>query len=67
MAIVTVEIFRRSQEVRERIIAGITEVLVANGATTEGTQVIVREIDPECWGQGGVTFAERRRRREAGG
>jgi phenylpyruvate tautomerase PptA (4-oxalocrotonate tautomerase family) len=67
MAIVTVEIFRRSQEVRERIVQGITDVLVAHGASAEGTQVLIVEIDPECWGQGGSTFAERRRRREAVG
>ena len=67
MAIVTVEIFHRSQEVRDRIIQGITDVLVANGATVEGTQVLIYEIDPACWGQGGVTYAERRRRRDAVG
>ncbi len=62
MAIVRVEIFKRSQEVRDRIIAGITEVLVANGAKSEGTQVILYEIDPECWGKGGETFATRMER-----
>jgi phenylpyruvate tautomerase PptA (4-oxalocrotonate tautomerase family) len=65
VAIVTVEIFRRSQEVRDRIVEGITEVMVANGARAEGTEVVIVEIDPSCWGQGGLTFAERRRRREA--
>lgn len=65
MAIVTVEIFERDQATRDRIIQGITDVLVANGAKAEGTQVILYEIDPECWGQGGLTYAERRRRREA--
>lgn len=59
MAIVRVEIFKRSQEVREAIIRGITEVLVANGAKAEGTQVILYEIEPTCWGKGGESFAKR--------
>ena len=59
MAIVTVEIFKRSQEVRDAIIKGITEVLVANGAKSEGTEVIIYEIEPTHWGKGGETFARR--------
>ncbi|TVR87356.1 MAG: 4-oxalocrotonate tautomerase [Trueperaceae bacterium] len=62
MAIVRVEIFKRSQAVRERIIKGITDVLVANGAKSEGTQVIIYEIEPECWGKGGDSFAVRMER-----
>jgi|GEM_PF-5651086 phenylpyruvate tautomerase PptA (4-oxalocrotonate tautomerase family) len=59
MAIVRVEIFKRSQEVREAIIKGITEVLVANGAKAEGTEVIIYEIEPTNWGRGGESFAKR--------
>ena len=59
MAIVRVEIFKRSQETRERIIKGITDVLVANGAKAEGTQVIIYEVEPEVWGKGGASFASR--------
>lgn len=59
MAIVRVEIFKRDQETRDAIIQGITDVLVANGAKSEGTQVILYEIEPECWGKGGETFAKR--------
>lgn len=59
MAIVTVEIFKRSQEVRENIIKGITEVLVANGAKSEGTEVIIYEIEPTHWGRGGESFDRR--------
>lgn len=62
MAIVRVEIFKRSQEVRERIIQGITDVLVANGAKSEGTQVILYEIEPEVWGKGGEPFSKRMKR-----
>lgn len=59
MAIVTVEIFKRTQEVRDAIIKGITEVLIANGAKSEGTEVIIREIEPTHWARGGETFAVR--------
>ena len=59
MAIVTVEIFKRSQEVRDAIIKGITEVMIANGAKSEGTEVIIYEIEPTHWGKGGETFARR--------
>lgn len=65
MAIVTVEIFKRSQEVRDRIIAGITEVMVANGAKAEGTEVIIVEIEPTHWGKGGETFQRRMERAAA--
>ena len=59
MAIVRVEIFKRDQATRDRIIQGITDVLVANGAKSEGTQVILYELEPEVWGKGGETFAKR--------
>lgn len=59
MAIVRVELGRRKQEQRDAIIKGITEVLVANGAQSEGTQVILYEVAMDCWGKGGKTFARR--------
>ncbi|MBX3141617.1 MAG: tautomerase family protein [Trueperaceae bacterium] len=59
MAIVRVELGRRSQEQRDAIIKGITEVMVANGAQSEGTQVILYELDMNVWGKGGKTFAQR--------
>jgi len=62
MAIVRVEIFKRSQETREAIIKGITDVLVANGAKAEGTQVIIYELEPEVWGKGGESFSVRMQR-----
>ena len=61
MAIVRVEIGKRPQEQRDAIIKGITEVLVANGARPEGTEVILYEVDMETWGKGGKTFAQRAR------
>jgi 4-oxalocrotonate tautomerase len=59
MAIVRVELGRRSQEQRDAIIKGITDVLVANGAKSEGTEVILYEVDMHCWGKGAKTFAQR--------
>ena len=65
MAIVRVEIFKRDQATRDRIIQGITDVLVANCAKSEGTQVILYELEPEVWGKGGETFAKRISDRDA--
>lgn len=59
MAIVRAEIATRTQEVRDAIIAGITDVMVANGARRENTQVILIEIPHEVWGHGGVTYDKR--------
>ncbi len=59
MAIVRVELGRRSQEQRDAIIKGITEVMVANGALSEGTQVILYELEMDVWGKGGKTFTQR--------
>lgn len=59
MAIVRVELGRRSQEQREAIIKGITEVMVANGALSEGTQVLLYELPMDVWGKGGKTFTQR--------
>lgn len=59
MAIVRVELGRRSQEQRDAIIKGITEVMVANGALSEGTQVILYELPMDVWGKGGKTFTQR--------
>ena len=65
MAIVRVELAKRPQQQRDAIIEGITRVLVENGAHTEGVQVILYELEMDVWGQGGVTYTERLRRREA--
>lgn len=67
MAIVTVEIFERTQEVRNRIIKGITDVLEANGAIREEVQVVLYEKDAYTWGKGGQSFADRIAEREAAG
>ena len=59
MAIVRVEIAKREQAVREAIIADITDVLVKHGAKSEGTQVIITEIEMTHWGKGGQPFSKR--------
>ncbi|MBB6098101.1 phenylpyruvate tautomerase PptA (4-oxalocrotonate tautomerase family) [Deinobacterium chartae] len=64
MAIVRVELAKRPQEQRDAIIAGITRVLVENGAHTEGVQVILYELEMDVWGQGGLTYTERARKRQ---
>lgn len=66
MAIVRVELAKRPQEQRDAIIEGITRVMVENGAQSEGVQVILYELEMDVWGKGGLTFAERARRRAAG-
>ncbi|WP_299431403.1 tautomerase family protein [uncultured Meiothermus sp.] len=65
MAIVRVEIAKRPQEQRDAIIAGITEVLVQNGAKREGVQVLLYELEMTCWGRGGVTFDKIKKQQEA--
>lgn len=64
MAIVRVEIAKRPQEQRDAIIAGITEVLVQNGAKREGVQVLLYELEMTCWGRGGVTFDQIKKQQE---
>ncbi|AIZ45130.1 hypothetical protein QR90_08475 [Deinococcus radiopugnans] len=59
------ELAKRPQQQRDAIIEGITRVLVENGAHTEGVQVLLYELEMDVWGQGGVTYTERLRRREA--
>lgn len=59
MAIITVLLSPRSQEVREAIIKGITEVMVANGARSEGTEVVLHEVEHTHWGKGGLPFSVR--------
>ncbi|WP_299521055.1 tautomerase family protein [uncultured Serinicoccus sp.] len=59
MAIVRVEMSKRSQEDRESIIAGITDVLVAHGSPRENTHVILYEIGYDVWAKGGVPYSVR--------
>lgn len=59
MAIVRVEMSKRSQPDRESIIAGITDVLVAHGSPRENTHVILYEVGYDVWAKGGVPYSVR--------
>ena len=67
MAIVTVEIFERTHEVRNRIIEGITDVLEVNDAIREEVQDVLYEKDAYTWSKGGKSFADRIAERGAAG
>ena len=70
MPLVTITLARRkpatSPEKKAEIIAGITELLVGTlDKRAEDVVVLIEELDPDNWGQGGVTASEIRRRRLA--
>ena len=70
MPLVTITLARRepatSPEKKAEIIAGITELLVETlDKRAEDVVVLIEELDPDNWGQGGVTASEIRRRRLA--
>jgi 4-oxalocrotonate tautomerase len=71
MPLVTVKLARRAQPTsptqKADLIAGITALLVETlGKRPEDVVVLIEELDPDGWGQGGVTATELRRRRGAG-
>jgi len=68
MPLVTIELARRdpatSKEVKADLIAGITALLAQTlGKRPDDVVVLIEELDPDDWGQGGVTATELRRRR----
>jgi 4-oxalocrotonate tautomerase len=70
MPLVTITLARRatptSPEKKAEIIAGVTKLLVETlDKRTEDVVVLIEELDPDNWGQGGITASERRRRRVA--
>ena len=70
MPLVTITLARRaaptSPEKKAEIIAGVTELLVENlDKRAEDVVVLIEELDPDNWGQGGITASEMRRRRKA--
>lgn len=71
MPIVTIKLARRDpptpQDQKSELIAGITGLLVETlGKRPEDVIVLIEEVDPGDWGQGGVTAVELRRRRALG-
>ena len=52
-----------TQEQKETVIRGITELLVNElGKNPETTFVVIDEVPTDNWGIGGMTVAERRRK-----
>jgi 4-oxalocrotonate tautomerase len=48
------------------LVAGITRLMVETlGKRAQDVVVLIEEIDPDNWGQGGVTATELRRARDA--
>jgi 4-oxalocrotonate tautomerase len=70
MPLVTITLARRatptSPEKKAELIAGVTDLLVQSlGKRAEDIVVLIEELDPDNWGQGGITASELRRRRVA--
>jgi 4-oxalocrotonate tautomerase len=70
MPLVTIKLARREEPTspaqKAGLIAGITALLVETlGKRPEDVVVLIEELDPDGWGQGGVTATELRRRRGA--
>jgi 4-oxalocrotonate tautomerase len=54
MPVVHVELYEgRSKEVKQRIVAGITDVFVKEGIPSEGVTVILKDIKKENYGYNG--------------
>ncbi len=68
MPLVTITLAKRepatSSEKKAELISGITELLVETlNKRAEDVVVLIEELDPDNWGQGGITASEIRRRR----
>lgn len=56
-----------TKEQKAELIAGVTDLLVkVLDKNPASTFVVIDEIDPEDWGAGGISVAERTRRAKAG-
>jgi 4-oxalocrotonate tautomerase len=70
MPLITVRLTRRdtpmTTQTKTSLVAGMTRLLVETlGKRAEDVVVLIDEIDPDNWGQGGVTATELRRARGA--
>jgi 4-oxalocrotonate tautomerase len=68
MPLVTIKLARReaatTSEQKARLIAGITALMVETlGKRAEDVVVLIEELDPDNWGQGGVSATALRRAR----
>ncbi|MCP5155750.1 MAG: 4-oxalocrotonate tautomerase family protein [Ectothiorhodospiraceae bacterium] len=71
MPLVTVRLAQReaplSREKKAEVIAALTAVMVETlNKRAEDVVVLVEELDPDSWGQGGVSATELRARRARG-
>jgi 4-oxalocrotonate tautomerase len=69
MPLVTIQLARRKPptpaDKKAELIAGITDLLVRTlDKRAEDVVVLIEEIDPDNWGQGGITATELRRLRQ---
>ena len=67
MPLITIRIARRATpttaEQKAKLIAGVTDVVQAVlDKRRESVTVIIDEVDPDNWGEGGVPVAQRRAR-----
>jgi 4-oxalocrotonate tautomerase len=72
MPLVTIRIARRelptSAEQKARLIAGVTDVVQqVLDKRRDSITVVIDEVDPDNWGEGGVSVATARAARKAGG
>jgi 4-oxalocrotonate tautomerase len=70
MPLITVRLARRdtpmTTQTKADLVAGMTRLMVETlGKRAEDVVVLIDEMDPDNWGQGGVTATELRRARGA--
>lgn len=69
MPLVTIRIARRdtpaTAEQKARLIVGVTDVVQSVlDKRRESVTVIIDEVDPDNWGEGGVAVTQQRRQRQ---
>ena len=70
MPVVTIQLARRepatSREQKNALIAGVTRLLAETlGKRPDDVVVLIEELDPDNWGQGGVSATTLRQQRAA--
>lgn len=53
MPFVTVYLWPCGNEMKERVIRGITKVFTDEGIPEAAVQVVIQDVPKECWGIGG--------------
>lgn len=70
MPVITIQLARRDPptppEQKAALIAGVTQLMVDTlGKRAEDVVVLIEELDPDNWGQGGVTATALRHERRS--